>query len=217
MAHPSAQPRPNTDSAPGYPRLARSGGSPPAGGRATASSNAVLGMLVFLGSEAMLFAALISAYLVLRAGADSWPPPGQPRLPLVLTGANTAVLLLSGVSMWAAQRAARLTHTVACRRWLAVTLALGGLFLLVQGSEWMHLIAYGLRISSGTYGGMFYAVIGTHALHVAVAVLVLGVVMWRARHGRFAAQRQTDVEVCFLYWTFVVAVWPVLYGLVYVL
>ena len=218
MAQPSARLRATPVSGSAYPRLVYSGGGgPPAGGRTTTGSNAVLGMLVFLGSEVMLFAAMISAYLVLRAGADSWPPPGQPRLPLALTGANTVVLLLSGTTMWAALRAAHLTRTTACRRWLAATLTLGTLFLVVQGTEWMRLIDYGMRISSGTYGGMFYALIGLHALHVVVAILLLGLVLWRGRHGRFAAERQTDVEVCHLFWTFVVAVWPVLYGLVYLL
>jgi heme/copper-type cytochrome/quinol oxidase subunit 3 len=71
-----APPRPSPAPA-RFPRLAYTGGGPPAGGRAAPErSNAVLGMLVFLGSEAMLFAALISAYLVLRAGAESWPAPG---------------------------------------------------------------------------------------------------------------------------------------------
>jgi cytochrome c oxidase subunit III len=218
MANPSLQPRPNADGVRALPRLVHSGGGgPPSGGRASAGSNAVLGMLVFLGSETMLFAALISAYLVLRASADTWPPPGQPRLPLAVTGANTVVLVLSGFTMWAALRSARLTRPEACRRWLTVTLVLGTLFLVVQGSEWARLISYGLRISSGTYGGMFYAVIGTHALHVVVAVLLLGTVLWRGRRAKFSPERQTDVEVCHLFWTFVVAVWPVLYILVYLL
>jgi cytochrome c oxidase subunit 3 len=217
MANSGAQSRPQTSSGRGYPRLVYSGGGGPPAGRRTRGDNAVLGMLVFLGSEVMLFAALISAYLVLRAGAESWPPEGQPRLPLLITGINTAVLLSSGVTMWMARRAARLTHVAACRRWLAATLALGALFLLVQGSEWARLIGYGLRISSGTYGGMFYTVIGAHALHVVVAVVLLGIVLWRGRREWFAAERQTDVEVCHLFWTFVVAVWPLLYVLVYLL
>ncbi len=218
VAHPGAEVRQQSSRRRDFPRLVYSGGDgPPPQGRGAAGDNAVLGMLVFLGSEVMLFGALISAYLVLRAGAERWPPPGQPRLPIAITGANTAVLLLSGVTMWLAFRAARLTRVTSCRRWLATTLALGTLFLVVQGSEWARLIGYGLRISSGTYGGMFYTVIGAHALHVVVAVLLLATVLWRGRRGRFAYERQTDVQVCFIFWTFVVAVWPILYGLVYLL
>lgn len=197
----------------GYPRLAYSGEGPPPERRS--GSNAVLGMIVLIGSEVMLFAALISAYLVLRAGAEHWPPPGQPRLPIMLTAVNTMVLLLSAVTMWHARRAAWLTDLPRCRRWVAVTLALGAVFLVVQGSEWARLIGYGLRITSGTYGGMFYTVIGTHALHVLAGVAVLGAILWRARRERFAVARQSDIEAGALFWWFVVGVWPVLYALVY--
>lgn len=199
-------------------RLVHSGG-PPTGSTppAARSSNAVLGIDLFIASEAMLFAALIAAYLGLRAGADHWPPPGQPRLPLVVTGLNTLLLLLSGGTVWSALRAARVGDAAGSRRWLLTTAALGGAFLLVQGSEWTRLIGYGLRITSGPYGGMFYTVIGAHALHVVIGVGVLAAVLWRARRRPFGPARQIDIEVGTRFWLFVVGVWPVLYGLVYLL
>lgn len=174
-------------------------------------------MALFLGSEAVLFATLIAAYLALRAGAEAWPPPGQPRLPILLTGFNTALLLISAATMWQALRAIRIAHLAACRRWLAVTLGLGIVFLGIQGSEWARLVGYGLRVSSGTYGGMFYTVIGMHALHVLAAVVVLGLVSWRARGRPYTRARHIDVAVGSLYWVFVVAVWPLLYVLVYLI
>jgi heme/copper-type cytochrome/quinol oxidase subunit 3 len=175
----------------------------------------LLGVKLFLGSEAVLFAALVAAYLAVRAQAVDWPPPGQPRLPLAVTGLNTLVLLASGVTVWLARRAARGGRHGWCRRWLGATLGLGAAFLLVQGLEWVRLIGYGLRMSSSTYGGMFYSLIGLHALHVGVAVGVLGVVVWRDVRSRFHRARLVDVAVGYLCWTFVVAVWPPLYGLVY--
>ena len=212
-------PAPPSPAPASLPRLVYSGGGGPPGParRAPERSNAVLGMLVFLGSEAMLFAALISAYLVLRAGAESWPPPGQPRLPIALTGINTFILLLSGLTMWRARGAARVADMGAGRRWLAVTLALGMTFLAIQGREWMELVRFGLRLSSSIYGGIFYALIGMHAVHVLVAVLVLAWVLWRARQASYSPARQTEIEVAGLYWLFVVGVWPLLYVLVYLL
>ena len=62
-------------------------------------SSGVIGMLIFMVTEAMFFAALISAYLVIRAGLEEWPPWGQPRLPVETTAFNTLVLLLSGLTM----------------------------------------------------------------------------------------------------------------------
>ncbi len=197
-------------------RLVHSG-SAPLGAPATRGSNAVLGIDLFIASEAMLFAALIVTYLALRAGAEQWPPPGQPRLPVIVTGLNTVVLLLSGLTVWRALRAARAFALLSSRRWLLVTAALGGVFLLVQGGEWVRLISYGLRMTGNPYGGIFYTVIGVHAVHVAIGVAVLGVASWRARRDPLAPARQVDIEVGARFWLFVVAVWPVLYGLVYVL
>ena len=197
-------------------RLVRATDGVPGNGRdVVRDSRAVLGMRFFLGSEAVLFAALIAAYLALRTQADTWPPPGQPRLPLMVTGLNTVVLLASGLAVRRALRAAQIADRVSCRRWLAATLGLGLIFLAVQGSEWVRLIGFGLRVSSGTYGGMFYSLIGMHALHVLVAGGVLAAVLWRDRSPRLPRARLVDVAVGHLYWSFVVAVWPLLYALVY--
>lgn len=208
------------DSVPGRPlRLVRRGavGSAGAAGDGLRDSPALLGMKFIIGSEVVLFGALIAAYLALRAQASVWPPPGQPRLPVAVTGANTVVLLLSGSTVWRASRAAREGARTACRRWLWITLLLGALFLVVQGSEWTRLIGYGLRMSSGIYGGMFYSLIGLHALHVVAAVVILGVVLWRGRHIYFTRARSIDVAIGRLYWMFVVAMWPPLYVMVYLL
>ncbi|HUI26024.1 MAG TPA: cytochrome c oxidase subunit 3, partial [Candidatus Kryptonia bacterium] len=124
--------------------------------------NAVIGTLAFVGSEAMFFAGLISAFLVLRAGSEAWPPVDQPRLPIVVTTINTLILLASGYTMQRAVRAARAAERHALSEWLGATLLLGALFLAVQGSEWLRLLSYGLYASSGLYGATFYTLIGAH-------------------------------------------------------
>ena len=172
-----------------------------------------LAMALFIATEVMFFAGLVSAFLVLRAEALVWPPTGQPRLPVGVTGLNTAVLLASG---WTMQRS-----VVALRargrpgRWLDATAALGALFLLLQGAEWARLVGFGLTTTSSLYGGIFYTLVGAHALHVVAALAVLGVVAARARRGRYRAGEPGGLELCRMYWIFVVAVWPVLYVLVY--
>src|SRR5512134_2661515 len=75
------------------------------------------GMVLFLATEAMFFTGLISAFLVLRNPVGAWPPPGQPRLPVAITGFNTALLLLSGFTMLRAVRSSR-TATGHVARWL---------------------------------------------------------------------------------------------------
>jgi heme/copper-type cytochrome/quinol oxidase subunit 3 len=177
--------------------------------------NAVIGMLIFLGTETMFFAGLVSAFLVLRAGSLTWPPPGQPRLPGALTALNTLMLLCSGYTMWRAVRAIRYGQRDALIRGLRATALMGIGFVVVQGSEWVSLLHYGFAVSSGPYATTFYTLIGCHGLHVLGGVLVLLSTAVSAGNGRYTSQDYAAVEACALYWWFVVGVWPVLYALVY--
>lgn len=188
---------------------------PPVASAEPVVSNARLAVLMFLAAEAMFFAGLIGAFIVFRLSSSAWPPSFQPRLPVAVTGVNTAILLLSGFTMRLALRAARGGKSRALARFLLVTLLLGGIFLGIQGYEWLRLVEFGLKVSSGIYGATFYTLIGIHGLHVLGAVLWLTIVLIQTRQGRFTAERHTGVELCTMYWTFVVALWPILYGLVY--
>jgi cytochrome c oxidase subunit III len=189
--------------------------APPVRPNTPIGSNAWLAVLMFLGAEAMFFAGLIGAFIVFRVGAPVWPPPFQPRLPVGLTGLNTLILLLSAVTMRASLNAMRAGKRGRLIRLLALTAALGGIFLAIQGYEWLRLIHFGLTISSSVYGGLFYTLIGFHGLHVLGALIWLLVVYGQARNGRFSRERHVGLQTCGMYWTFVVALWPVLYGLVY--
>lgn len=178
-------------------------------------SNAQLGMLGFLACEAMLFAGLIGAFLVYRFGSEVWPPPGQPRLPLLITLTNTAMLLLSGSTMHSALRAMRAGDRERLRTGLSATALLGMIFLAVQGSEWVRLIRHGLTLSTGIYGATFYTVIGCHGLHVLGALIWLLIVRLLVSEQRLRTYRHVVVELCGMYWYFVVGLWPVLFTLVY--
>jgi cytochrome c oxidase subunit 3 len=178
-------------------------------------SNGRLAVLILLAGETMLFAGFIGAFLVYKLSAPFWPPPGLPRLPLAVTWANTLVLLASGVTMNLAVRAVRRNRVARLRLFLAITALLGAIFLAVQGSEWVRLIAHGLRLSSGMYGATFYTLIGLHGFHVLCAVVWLLGVLVAAILGRFTALRHGAVEICAIYWYFVCAVWPLLFYLVY--
>jgi cytochrome c oxidase subunit III len=176
--------------------------------------NLRLAVLFFMGAETMFFAALISALLILRTGMAVWPPPLEPRLPVAVTGVNTVVLLTSSVTLAAAGRARRRRDRAAQVRWLRATAALGALFLVVQGYEWIQLIGYGLTLASGAYGTTFFALIGFHGLHVLAALVWLLVTTTLVARGRFGT-RAAPVQACAMFWHFVVAVWPVLYVTVY--
>jgi heme/copper-type cytochrome/quinol oxidase subunit 3 len=188
---------------------------PPIRPSAPVGNNALLAVLMMLGAEAMFFAGLIGAYLVFRIGSAVWPPPFQPRLPLAVTGVNTIILLASAVTMRRSLKAIHRGNLTLSVRQLAITGVLGGFFLTIQGFEWVRLIHFGLTLSSSVYGGLFYTLIGFHAFHVVVGLIWLLVVLLLAKNGRWSQRRYVGVQTCAMYWTFVVALWPVLYGLVY--
>ena len=180
----------------------------------TPISNGVLGMLIFMVTEAMFFAGLVSAYLVIRAGIEEWPPWGQPRLPVVATAFNTVVLLASGFIMAHSRACFKKNELALGRRWLGISILLGAFFLVFQGYEWIQLLKFGFTLSSSVYGGLFYLLIGAHGFHVMGALAILIYAWYRIKtqgnpitpEGLFPFQ---------LLWYFVVCVWPVLYVLVY--
>ena len=193
------------------------GGKPPPPVRPNVpiGSNAWLGIVMLLGAETMFFAGLIGAFLVYRLGSSVWPPPFQPRLPTGITGINTVVLIASAVTMRLSIHANQHGDGARLIRWLSWTASLGAIFLLIQGFEWIRLIHFGLTVSSSVYGGLFYTIIGFHALHVFGGLIWLVIVWLKARSGAFTKQKFVGLQICAMYWVFVVALWPALYGLVY--
>lgn len=171
----------------------------------------VLGMLLFVFTEAMLFAGLVSAHAIVKAGAQAWPPLDQPRLPFETTMINTTALLASGVLLVAARFAFRRRAAQAVVP-MGASLALGAFFVAAQGREWVALLAQGLTLTSSPYGAFFYLIVGMHGLHAVGAIAALGWAFARLRAGRLASAQLATVEV---FWYFVVLVWPVLYLKVY--
>ena len=175
----------------------------------------MFGLLIFLGTEVMFFAGLISAFLILRAGSGVWPPFDQPRLPVAVTGINTFFLLISGYTIYRALEAIRRGSQQNLTAWLLATGILGIVFISVQGYEWIRLVSYGLTVSSSIYGATFYTLIGAHALHVLAAMIALLFVFTKSLSQQYSEAKHTGVELCQMYWLFVVGIWPVLYILVY--
>lgn len=174
-----------------------------------------VGLVVFLAAEAMLFAGLVAAYLVLRLGAPGWPPPLQPRLPQALSAANTALLVASLWPLRRARAALRRGDPRGVRRGLGAAGTLGAAFLGLQGVEWVRLLAFGLRASDGVYGGLFYLTVGAHGVHVLGAVGWLLGLRWAPSVTTLSPRGAVRVNLAGTYWTFVVALWPIIYVLLY--
>ena len=215
-------------------------------------SNGVLGMLLFVFVEVMLFAGFISAFLIIKARAvgSVWPPPNQPRLPFEETAVNTSALIASGIVLLIAHRmflkgggrgggqaelgsgqaGSRGGHTPPhasggvvlagfgglfsrpVGRLLVAATLLGGIFVGLQGVEWVALIREGLTITSSTYGALFYTIIGAHAAHAVAAILALA---WAALRLGAGTLTRDVLSAVAIFWYFVVLVWPFLYFVVY--
>lgn len=174
--------------------------------------NAVLAMVIFVTTEIMLFAGLISAFTVLRSSALTWPPLDQPRLPLGETAVNTVALLASGVLLFLAGRRLRRGERARVQRPLLASVLLGAFFVVFQGGEWVALVREGLTLTSSVFGGFFYLIVGLHALHALVALGVLVYAWQRLRNGFLPVNVLAAAEV---FWFFVVGIWPVIYLRVY--
>lgn len=172
--------------------------------------SAVLAVGLFVGAEAMLFAGLVSAILVLRAGAAAWPAAAL--WPRGISLLNLVALLVSGVAAW---RAARAPKPERARRALALAAGLGALFLLVQGWEWARMLGAAPARPLSLHASVFYATLAIHGAHVLGGLGALLLVLWVDRRRPGWAMERGRLSAAALYWGFVVVVWPALYALVY--
>lgn len=173
----------------------------------------VLGMILFIFTEVMLFAGMISAFVIVKsqAAGQMWPPYGQPRLPAEETAINTAALILSGLVLVFAQYAYRKEPRRALLPF-GIAIFLGLFFVGFQGVEWVQMLAQGLTMQSSAYGAFFYLIVGTHGIHAVGALAAMGWAFWKLTRDRLTPSAFTTVQ---LFWYFVVLVWPVLYWKVY--
>lgn len=181
-------------------------------GGARRDATARVGMLVFMGSWLMLFAALFFVYGAVRVRAPAWPPAGAPPLPRLVPGLATALLAASSVLVAKALPPLRAGRRRAAAARLALATALGAAFLALQVAVWTSLWRAGLVPSGGPYPSVFYGLTTLHALHVVVGLAALAALSARCAAGRAAP---LPVELWGLYWHGVGAVWVALYAAIY--
>lgn len=171
-------------------------------------------MLLFLVTDVATFSAGFVYYVWIRAGA--WPPSDLPHGLLgVLVVANTAILLCSSVTFHYASAALESGDETTFARLMAVTLALGVVFLGGQALEYVEFIHEGFGIASGMFASAFYGLTALHGFHVALGTVLIGVVVARAYRGDYGPDRHTSVKTVELYWHFVDVVWVVLVVVLY--
>jgi cytochrome c oxidase subunit 3 len=182
------------------------------------------GMWVFLGSEAMLFGALLLVYALMRIEHGEGFGAASNELSWRLGALNTAVLLTSSLCMALAHEASIHTRRAVVSRWLAATLVLGLVFLAIKGFEYreeyrqglMPLLQLGFAYAGPDPRGaeyffsLYFALTGLHALHLAVGLLAIVWLLAGRRTMRMQVMRNIG-----LYWHFVDMVWVFLFPLLY--
>ena len=175
--------------------------------RARGDDTAWLGMAIFLGSWAMMFASLFFSYGVLRLRQPAWPPAGTPPLPLFLPVLNSGVIVLTSIALQRALVAARRGDRSRVVGGLIAGLVLGITFVALQTVLWTSLFASGLSLGDGALAGVVYGLTGFHALHVVVGLLGLGLLLPAVLRGTLNAARNNRLRLWVMYWHFVGVVW----------
>ena len=188
----------------------------------TGMPNGRLGLWLFLASEVMLFGALFSSYLLLRAGAPQWPPEGRRASDLVsvpLGTLNTVVLITSSITMVLAWSAAVQRQLFKARFYLGATLTCALVFLGVKGVEYAEKLHHGKLPSTDTFYAIYFTLTGLHGLHIVGGVVVIGYLLLTAGRleGPGARAFANRVENTGLYWHFVDLIWIFLFPTLYLL
>jgi cytochrome c oxidase subunit 3 len=187
---------------------------PPEAHRSSRVEPQLLGMLLFIISEIMVFGAFFTAYFFIRVvQSNPWPGPGA-ELPKLVAGFNTAILLSSSLTMHWALESAKSGNRFGLQAGLFTTFGLGLTFLFIQINEYWHI---GFAPQDNAQGSVFYGLTGLHGAHVAVGLTLLAMASIRAFRGHFSPEEHRGVEVPGIYWHFVDIMWVVVFFTVYIL
>jgi heme/copper-type cytochrome/quinol oxidase subunit 3 len=183
----------------------------------TGVSNEKLAMWVFLGSDCLLFGALISTYLLLRHNSVDGPQPSHDFFDIPFTSVSSFVLLFSSLTMALAVGAIHRGDERRCRTFLMTTALLGGVFIAGQVYEFTSFVNEGLGYTTNLFGSAFYTLTGFHGVHVSVGIVFLLSLFVMSLRGNLGAERAETVEIFGLYWHFVDIVWILIFTIVYLI
>ena len=176
-------------------------------------TSAGFGMVVFLASDLMLFAPFFAAYFLLRGTTGEWPP-ADVHLDVWRAAAATLALVVSSVTLMAADRALALGRRRVAGRYLLVTALLGAAFLVNQIDEYAGL-EFGA--DSHPYGSTFWVLTGLHGAHVAAGVGAILMLFVRSARARDLVAVEPFAGAVSAYWHLVDIVWIGVFGTIWII
>jgi cytochrome c oxidase subunit 3 len=187
---------------------------PPPANVSSRVNPSLLGMLLFIISEVMVFGAFFTAYFFIRiAQGDPWPAAGT-KLPVEVAGMNTAILVSSSFTIHWAEQAIKKGNRFGLKAGMLTTFLLGCTFLFIQINEYANI---GFAPQDAAQQTIFYSLTGLHGAHVFIGLLLLLFVTIRSFRGHYSPESHRGVEVPGIYWHFVDIMWLVVYFTVYIL
>jgi heme/copper-type cytochrome/quinol oxidase subunit 3 len=189
-------------------------GHPPT---STGLSNEKVAMWAFLGSECLLFGALISTYLLFKGQDDASSIGPADVFDIPYTSVSSFVLLMSSTTMVLALAGIQRGDHRRARVWLLTTALLGASFVAGQAYEFTVFVREGMNLRTNLFSSSFYVLTGFHGAHVTIGVLMLLSLYSLSLRGRLPTAKAETVELVGLYWHFVDIVWIVIFTLVYLI
>ncbi|HLI71674.1 MAG TPA: heme-copper oxidase subunit III [Ktedonobacteraceae bacterium] len=184
-------------------------------GVSTGRSMGWWGMILFIASEALIFANFIAAYLYLEIrnwNTMVWKLPSDITYPII----NTLILIASSFPAHMAGRGIARGNQRQLKIGLALTILMGAIFLGGQIYEYSGLFGvHNFTPSASIFGSAFYTLTGFHGLHVTVGAIFLLICLIRSMRGDFTAKNHFAVQAAEMYWHFVDIVWIVVFSLIY--
>jgi cytochrome c oxidase subunit 3 len=198
---------------------------------ATGIDSKKVAIWTLIGSECLLFASLISTYLVYKGKSLVGPLPHaesqcmlhgkmqacEPIFEIPLVTFGTAVLLFSSFFIVLALYGAQKGNRRMLVGWLSMTVLCGLFFIGMQVYEFNHFYHKGLGYGTNLFSSSFYTLTGFHGSHVTVGVIWLSTLLYRAVKGKIPPAKSINLEIAALYWHFVDVVWIVIFPVVYLM
>lgn len=187
---------------------------PPEANRSSRVEPQLLGMLLFIISEVMVFGAFFTAYFFIRVvQSNPWPAAGT-ELPKLVAGFNTAILVSSSLTIHWALVSVKNGNRAGVKAGMLSTFLLGSTFLFVQINEYVHI---GFAPHDSAQASIFYGLTGLHGAHVFIGLTLLAMATVRAFRGHYTPEQHRGIEVPGIYWHFVDVMWIIVFASVYLL